>query len=73
MYIAFSQLNIYMYTLNYSRAQLDRVYDYIDLGQNIRIIHILTDESSGFASHWEDRYIVLLDCDPRTYTLLLLL
>lgn len=47
--------------------------DMIDSGQSIRIIHILTDDSNGFSSHIEDRYIVLLDCDPLTYTLLLML
>lgn len=57
-----------MYTLDYSLAQLDRLQDIIDSGQPIRIIHMLCEERS-----WEDRYIVLLDCDARVYTMLLLL
>lgn len=62
-----------MYTLDYTLEQLDRCHDRIDQGLAIRIIHILADCSDGFSSHWEDRYIVLVDCDPATYCLLLLL
>ena len=62
-----------MYTLNYDLAQLDRLQDRIRVGQPIRIIHILADYSDGFSTHWEDRYIVLIDCDPVTYTLLCLI
>ena len=62
-----------MYTLNYDYQQLDRLQDRIRIGQPIRIIHILADYSDGFATHWEDRYIVLIDCDPATYTLLCLI
>lgn len=62
-----------MYTLDYSLAQLDRLQDMIDSGQPLRIMHILTSADDGFATHWEDRYIVLVDCDARMYTLLCLL
>lgn len=55
--------------MDYSLAQLDRMQDMIDSGQRIRIIHILCEDRSG----WEDRYIVLVDCDPKIYTLLCLL
>ncbi len=58
-----------MYTLYYTLDQLTRLYDHIDLGQHIKIIHILSDD---FVNS-EDRYIVLLDCEPATYTLLQLL
>ena len=62
-----------MYTLDYNIAQLDRLHHFIDLGHSIRIIHILSDYSDGFSTHWEDRYIVLVDCDAGIYTLLCLL
>ena len=62
-----------MYTLNYDLAQLDRLQDMIAGGHSIRIIHLLTDWSDGFSTHWEDRYIVLVDCDVKTYTMLCLL
>jgi len=62
-----------MYTLNYDHQQLDRLQDRIRVGQPIRIIHILWDYSDGFSTHWEDRYIVIIDCDPETYTLLCLI
>ena len=58
-----------MRTLDYSLDQLDRLYSYIDSGQNIRIIHILWNDQG----HTEDRYIVILECSPATYTLLLML
>jgi len=58
-----------MYTLCYTLTQLDRLYSYIDQGQQIRIIHVLLDDTG----HWDDHYIVLLDCEPATYTLLLML
>lgn len=62
-----------MYTLNYSISQLERLWDHLDTSHSIRIIHILTADSGGFSSVCEDRYIVLLDCEPATYTLLLML
>jgi len=62
-----------MYTLDLDIDQLDRVQDWVDQGQPIRIIHVSSDWSDGFSTHWEDRYIVLVDCDPRIYTLLCLL
>jgi hypothetical protein len=62
-----------MYTLDYSIDQLDRMHSFILSGQPLRIIHILSDYSDGFATHWEDRYIVIVDCDDRMYTLLCLL
>ena len=62
-----------MYTLNYDHQQLDRMHDFISAGALVRIIHVLSDWSDGFSTHWEDRYIVLVDCEPRTYTLLCLL
>ncbi len=58
-----------MHTLDYDLSQLNRLYDLIDSGQHVRIIHILAQDDQGV----EDRYIVLVDCDPATYTLLLLL
>jgi hypothetical protein len=62
-----------MYTLNYDHQQLDRMHSFIRAGSAVRIIHVLSDQSDGFATHWEDRYIVLVDCEPKTYTLLCLL
>lgn len=62
-----------MYTLDLNRDQLDRVQDWISCGQPLRIIHILSDYSDGFSSYWEDRYVVLVDCDPKMYTMLCLL
>jgi len=62
-----------MYTLNYDHQQLDRMHCFIADGASIRIIHVLSDSSDGFSTHWEDRYIVLVDCEPKTYTLLCLL
>ncbi len=62
-----------LHTLDYSLAQLDRMQDRISSGAGMRIVHILSDYSDGFSTHWEDRYIVLVDCDPATYTLLLML
>jgi hypothetical protein len=59
-----------MYTLDYDITQLERLNDRISAGDPIRIIHLLTDQSNGFATVWEDRYIVLIDCDPKTYLLL---
>ena len=58
-----------MYTLYYTLDQLTRLYDHIDRGQHIKIIHILTDD----LVNREDRYIVLLDCSPAHYILLQLL
>lgn len=62
-----------MYTLNYDHQQLDRMHGFITAGATVRIIHVLSDSSDGFSTHWEDRYIVLVDCEPKTYTLLCLL
>jgi hypothetical protein len=59
-----------MYTLDYDITQLERLNDRISAGAPIRIVHLLTDQSNGFATVWEDRYIVLIDCDPKTYLLL---
>ena len=58
-----------MYTLYYTLDQLTRLYDHIDSGQAIRIIHILSDD----LVNREDRYIVLIDCKPNQYTLLQML
>lgn len=58
-----------MYTLDYTDRQLDRLHDLINHDRPIRIIHILWDDTR----HIQDRYIVLVDCDPATYTLLLML
>ena len=58
-----------MYTLDYSEDQLHRLYSRVDSNQHLRIIHLLWDDSSTI----EDRYIVLVDCDPATYTMLLML
>ncbi len=61
-----------IWTFDLSRQGLDQVQDYIDRSRDplLRIIHILTDDSAGFSSHWEDRYICLIQCDSRTATLL---
>jgi hypothetical protein len=60
-----------MYTLDYSESQLMRLYDYIDSIEHIRIISVLR-------QGWEygcssDRFMILVDCEPKTYTMLLLL
>ncbi len=62
-----------MYALYYTLEQLNRLQDRVRTGSPLRIIHVLSDYSDGFATHWEDRYIVLVDCDPKTYTLYSLL
>ena len=59
-----------MHTLYYNIDQLTRLYDHIDRGHPIKIMHIVTED---FERASDDRYIVLLDCDPATYTLLLML
>lgn len=46
-----------------------RMQDRIDRGLPCRIIHLLNNDSHG----WEDHYIVLIDCDPKLYTMLCLL
>lgn len=58
-----------VYTLDYSLEQLMRCQDRIRLGQPIKIIHMLNQDSQ----HKEDRYYVLIDCDAQTYTMLCLL
>ena len=56
-----------LYTFDYTLDQLDRCQDYVYERYNIaRIIHILYDDLL-------DHYIVLVDCDPATATLLTLL
>jgi hypothetical protein len=62
-----------LHTLDYTIDQLDRLHDRIRSGAAMRIVHILSDYSDGFSSHWEDRYIVIIDCDLKTYTMLLML
>lgn len=62
-----------MYTLDYSLDQLERLQDLIDSGHSLRIWHILTDSDLAIRTGGEDRYIVVIDCSPETYTLLLLL
>jgi DNA/RNA-binding domain of Phe-tRNA-synthetase-like protein len=62
-----------MYTLDYDLHQLEQLHDRIHRGEHIRIIHLLTDHSDGFSTHYQDRYIVIIDCDPMLYTLLCLL
>ena len=69
--LVFNPLNIYMYTLDYSESQLMRLYEHIDHIQHIRIISVLR-------QGWEygsatDRFMILVDCEPKTYTMLLLL
>ena len=55
------------YTFDYSEAQLDRCQDYVLARYNIaRIIHILYDDL-------EDHYVVIIDCDAPTATLLSLM
>lgn len=63
-----------VYTLDLDLDQLNRMQDRIHSGLPCRIIHLLYNDSrDDFAHHWEDRYIVLVDCDVKTYTLLCLL
>jgi hypothetical protein len=62
-----------MYTLDYDLCQLERLQDCVSAGHVIQIIHILCDSSYTTDSHWEDRYIVLIDCDPKIYLLLCLI
>ena len=59
-----------IHTLNYSLPQLERLHDLIDSGTPVRIVHLLLDDDR---SHWEDRYIVILDCDDRVHLLLCLI
>ncbi len=55
------------YTFDYSEQQLDRCQDYVLARYNIaRIIHILYDDLL-------DHYIVIIDCDAPTATLLSLM
>lgn len=61
-----------MYTLYLTQTQLDRAQDLVQDHCDIRLWHVLADYSDGFATHWEDRYVLLLDCAPETYTLLCL-
>lgn len=58
-----------IYTLDYTLEQLMRCQDRISFDHSIKIIHMLNNDSPGC----EDRYYVLIDCDPVTYTLLCLL
>ena len=58
-----------IYTLDYSWDQLMRCQARMRQGQPIKIIHMLNNDSQG----WEDRYYVIIDCEPREYTLLQLL
>ena len=62
-----------MYTLDYTLEQLERCSDRITAGLSVRIIHILCEDRRGSASSWEDRYVVMVDCDPQTYLMLCLL
>ena len=69
--MGFYPLNTHMYTLDYSESQLMRLYDYIDYIEHIRIISVLRQGwEYGYSS---DRFMILVDCEPKTYTLLLLL
>ena len=53
-----------LYTFDYSLAQLDRCQDYVNARYDItRIIRILYDDLL-------DHYIVVIDCDAKTATLL---
>lgn len=55
------------YTFDYSEQQLDRCQDYVLARYNIaRIIHLLYDDLL-------DHYIVIIDCDAPTATLLSLM
>jgi hypothetical protein len=58
-----------LHTLDYSLEQLMRMQDRIDKGMPVRIIHMLNNDTQG----WEDHYYVLIDCDPKMYTMLCLL
>ena len=52
------------YTFDYTESQLDRCQDYVLTHYHItRIIHILFDDL-------RDHYIVVIDCDAKTATLL---
>ena len=64
-----------VYTLDYDLGQLNRMQSRITAGLPCRIIHLLHNDSvdDDRAGHWQDRYIVLIDCDHKTYTLLCLL
>lgn len=64
-----------IYTLDYDEGQLDRLHDRIGAGQDMRIVHVLCEDAStpDQLSFWSTRYIVLVDCTPEQYTLLLLL
>jgi hypothetical protein len=53
-----------LYTFDYTLEQLDRCQDHVYTGYTIaRIIRIRYDDLL-------DHYIVLVDCDPKTATLL---
>jgi len=64
-----------MYTLDYDLGQLERLHDFIDSGQPIRIIHtLIRDEvNPDQLDFFGDRYIVLIECSEVMYTFLLLL
>jgi len=65
-----------VYTLDYSLEQLNRMQDRVESGLPCRIIHlIINDNYHLWADHrvQEDRYIVIIDCDPKTYLLLCLI
>lgn len=56
-----------IYTFDYTESQLDRCQDHVYARYNItRIIHLLYDDL-------RDHYIVVIDCDAKTATLLCLL
>jgi hypothetical protein len=53
-----------LYTFDYTLDQLDRCQDYVLARYNIaRIIHLVYDDLL-------DHYIVIVDCDSKTATLL---
>jgi len=57
-------------TLDYSLAQLNRMQDRVESGLYCRIIHlIINDNLNLWNDHrfQEDRYRVVIDCDPKTY------
>jgi len=60
-----------LYTLYLTAQQLDRAQDLIGDQSQVRLWHVLADYSTGYST--EDRFVLLIDCDPRQYLLMLLL
>ena len=64
-----------IYTFDLTHDQLMRVQErvYQSSDPRFRIIHVLTDDRTGFAGDYEDHYICLVQCQPQTATMLYLL